>query len=204
MSKKIKYAKIIVDDVLFNLNKGVNYLEDKEVLTSSAMTWKIIVWFIVFEVAFNILYNILYGLATNIINSSIITTIIAIVLQGLAAFCIWECSMATAFKEKTINKKDVQTLMNYLMIFTVVTCLFNAISSYSKVYDVFDDPYQKAQSSVISEYILSDEHAAEYNAEREQLRKETYTQVTIVQIGVFAVYIGSLLLHKKMVSNYAV
>lgn len=178
-------------------------MEDKECLTSSAMTGKIIVWFIVFEIAFSFLYRILYGVASNIINSAIVTTIISIVLQGLVAFCVWEFSIDIAFKEKTINKKDVQTVMNYLIIFTVVICIFTTILNYSKVnYDIFEEPYKKDVSSFISE--VSDEYVAEYNEQREQLRKEAYTQVTILQIGIFVVYIGSLLLHKKMVSNYAV
>lgn len=214
MSKKIKYVKIIVDDVLFNLNKGVNYLEDKQVATVRTITGELIGGYILYGILFGILYSVIYSLISKMFSadSLIPTAIIAIILQGITTFCIWRCSIATTFRKRLIDRNDVQTVMKNLMIFTVIWCILSGLMNYSNVNEQIDQKINSNATLMLSEtymkYLYDDEEIAQYQAEKEKFISEAktklYTYLTVLEIGLIAIYLGAVPLQKKAILKYAV
>lgn len=214
LSKKIKYVRITSDNVIFWKNKGVSYLENKQVATVRTITGELIGGFILYGIVFGILYSIIYAVITNIFSeaSLILTAIIAIVLQAIAVFCIWRCSIATTFRKRSIETNDVKIVMKNLMIFTVIICFITAIANFMRVNDAVEELINSDTELMVAEaymeYLYDDEEIAQYKAEKENIINETktelYTYLIVLEIGLLVVYLGVVPLQKKAIMKYAV
>ena len=189
-------------------------MEDKQVATVRTITGELIGGYILYGIAFSILYSIIYSTISKMFSSDslIPTAIIAIILQGITSFCIWRCSIATTFRKRLIDRNNVQTVMKNLMIFTVILCIISGLMNYSNVNKQLDKTINSNTSLMLSEtymkYLYDDEELAQYQAEKEKVISETktklYTYLTVLEIGLLAVYLGVVPLQKKAILKYAV
>lgn len=189
-------------------------MENKQVATVRTITGELIGGFILYGIVFTILYNFIYSSITNHISedSFILTAFIAIILQGIAVFCIWRCSIATTFRKRLIETDDVKTVMKNLIIFTVIICFSTSLINFVHVKESVEDAVNSDTSLKLSEsymqYLYDDDEIAQYEAEKEKIISETksklYTYLTVLEIGLLVVYLGALPLQKKAILKYAV
>lgn len=145
-------------------------------------------------------------------DSLIPTAIIAIILQGITTFCIWRCSIATTFRKRLIDRNDVQTVMKNLMIFTVILFIISGLMNYLEVNEKVEKTINSNASVILSEsymkYWYDDDEMAQYQAEKEKVISETktklYAYLTVLEIGLLAIYLGVVPLQKKAIQKYAV
>ena len=193
---------------------GVNYLENKQIATVRTITGELIGVFFLFGIVFTIIYSLLYSVISNSISeeSLILTAIIAIILQGIAVFCVWRCSITITFKKRLIETNNVKIVMRNLLIFTAIICLISLITNFSKVNETINETINSNHSLAISEnymkYLYDDEEIAQYEAEKERVINEAetrlYIYLTVLEIGLIVVYFGAVLLQKKAILKYAV
>ena len=189
-------------------------LENKQVATVRTITGELIGGFILYGIVFGILYSIIYSAITNRISedSLLLTAIITIILQGITVFCVWRCSIVTTFRKRLVEANNVNIVMKNLMIFTVIICVINAIINFSKINDTVEETINSDANIIISEtymkYLYDEEEIAKYEAEKEKIVNETkknlYTYLTILEIGLLVVYIGIVLLQKNAILKYAI
>ena len=189
-------------------------LENKQVATVRTITGELIGGFILYGIVFGILYSIIYSAITNRISedSLLLTAIITIILQGITVFCVWRCSIVTTFRKRLVEANNVNIVMKNLMIFTVIICVINSIINFSKVNDTVEETINSDANIIISEtymkYVYDEEEIAKYEVEKEKIVNETkknlYTYLTILEIGLLVVYIGIVLLQKNAILKYAI
>ena len=189
-------------------------MENKEVATVRTITGELIGGFILYGIPFAILYSIIYALISKVIPSEslVMTVIIAIILQGLGAFLVWKCSIATTFRKRSIDRNDVPTVMKNLMIFTVIFCFISAIMNFSEVNQKIDKTINSNASGQLSEnfmkYMYDDEQIAQYQAEKEkaidEAKTKLYTYLAVLEIGLLAVYLCVVPLQKNSILKHAV
>ncbi len=189
-------------------------MENKQVATVRTITGELIGGFILYGIVFGILYSIIYSAITNRISedSLLLTAIITIILQGITVFCVWRCSIVTTFRKRLVEANNVNIVMKNLMIFTVIICVINAIINFSKINDTVEETINSDANIIISEtymkYLYDEEEIAKYEAEKEKIVNETkknlYTYLTILEIGLLVVYIGIVLLQKNAILKYAI
>lgn len=187
-------------------------MENKEVATVRKITGELIGGFLLYGIAFGILYNIVYAAISNRISSDslILTAIIAIILQGIAVFCVWRCSIATTFRKRVINRNDVKTVMRNLIIFTVIICFITTLMNFLEVNEKVDKTIQS--DLMLSEFFMKYEYdfdeIAKYQGEIEkaisEVKTKLYTYLGVLEIGLLAVYLGVVLLQKKAILKHAV
>jgi len=185
-------------------------LENKEVANVRTITGELIGGFILYGIPFGILYSIIYSAITNRISSDslILTAIIAIILQGITVFCVWRCSIATTFRKRAIDINDVSKVMKNLLIFTVIMCFITVLINFSEVNEKIDKTIDSELfvSESFMKYMYDDDEISQYKAEKEKAIKEAkskvYTYLAVLEIGLFAVYLGVVPLQKKSILKY--
>lgn len=187
-------------------------LENKQVATVRTITGELIAGFILYGIVFGILYSFIYSAITNRISedSLILKAIIAIVFQGIAVFCIWRCSIATTFRKKLIETNDVKIVMKNLMIFTVIFCFLTALTNFEQVNEIVENEINSSLkvSEMYMQYLYDYDEIAQFEAEKEKIINETKsklnTYLVVLEIGLFAVYLGVVPLQKKTILKYTV
>ena len=189
-------------------------MENKQVATVRTITGELIAGFLLYGIVFSILYRFIYSAITNGISadSLILKAIIAIILQGIAVFCVWRCSISTTFRKRLIEANDVKIVMRNLTIFTVIVCLITAIMNYAQVNETIEDAINSDVGIMMSEtymqYLYDDDEIAQYESEKENIINETktklYTYLAVLEIGLLAVYLGAVPLQKKAILKYVV
>lgn len=189
-------------------------MENKQVSTVRTITGELIGGYILYGIVFSILYSFIYSFIINRISgdSLILKTIITIILQGIIVFCIWRCSIATTFRKRLIETNDIKIVMKNLMIFTIIICFITAMINFAQVNETLEKTINSDRSVIMSEtymkYLYDDEEIAQYEAEKEKIINETkgklYTYLAILEVGLFAVYLGVVPLQKKAILKYAV
>lgn len=189
-------------------------MEDKQVATVRKITGELIGGFLLYGIVFSFLYNLIYSMITNKIEDDalILIAVIAIILQGITAFCIWRCSIATTFRKRLIERNDVKKVMRNLMIFTVIVCIISAIMNFVEVNNAVDEAIDSNANIIMAEsymqYIYDDDEIAQYEAEKEEVINETktklYTYLAVLEVGLLIVYLGVIPLQKKAILKYAV
>lgn len=185
-------------------------MENKEIVTSGKITQSLIGNWLLWGLVLGILYSFIYNLITSSIESMVVLALVTIVLQGITAILVWNCSTSSSFKKKTISYNDVPKVMKNLVIFTIVICAVTAIYNISNVHSTIDKAiesnYQLKFSESMLSYLYDDEEMAEYQVEKEKAIKELkgkmYTYLIILEIGLTAVYLGVLPLEKKYILKY--
>lgn len=189
-------------------------MENKEIANVRTITGELIGGFILYGILFGILYSVIYSRISNIFStdSLISTAILAIILQGITAFCTWRCTIATTFRKRLIGINDVQTVMKNLMIFTIILCIITGLINYSTVTEKLNKTINSNSTLILSEaymkYYYDDNEFAQYQAEKEKIIIETqnklYKYLTVLEIGLVIVYLGVVPLQKKTILKYAV
>lgn len=187
---------------------------NKEIATVRKATGELIGGFFLYGILFGILYSIVYNLvvAKFASNSLMPKAIIAIILQGITVFLIWQSSTASTFKKRNIYRDDVPTVMRNLVIFTIIICIGSAIVNFAQVNSTIDkmvetDVGLKLREGYMS-YLYSDEQMAEYEVQKKQAITEAkgklYGYLAVLEVGLLAVYLGVLPLEKNMIMKYSV
>lgn len=189
-------------------------MENKETATVRTITGELIGGFILYGIVFSILYSFIYASISKMVSSDslILIAVIAIILQGIAAFCVWRCSIATTFRKRSIDRNDVPTVMKNLLIFTVIFCFISALMNFSEVNETLDKTINSNASLQLSEnfmkYMYDDDEMAQYQAEKEKVISETktklYTYLAVLEIGLLVVYLGVVPLQKNSILKHAV
>jgi len=188
----------------------VNYLETKQVANVRTITGELIGGFILYAIPFGILYHILFSVISNRFssNSLIALVILSIILKGISVFCIWRCSIATTFRKRLIDKKDIQTVMKNLIIFTAILCMITTLVNFSDINNKLFAYSSMMSPTSYTNYSYTVDGIAEYQAAKEKFineaKKELYMHLVILEIGLFAVYFGMLPLQKKAILKNAV
>lgn len=175
-------------------------MEDKQVATVRTITGELIGGFVLYGIVFGILYRIISRVIST--DSLILTAIIAIVLQGIRVFCTWRCSIATTFRKRLIDRNDVQTVMKNLMIFTIILFLISGLMNYSDINKSLKTIEKMTEAYMY--YVDDPEAISQYKAENEKNISELYTYLTVLEIGLLAVYLGAVPLQKKAILKHAV
>ena len=182
-------------------------MEEKKVADVRTIMGELIGGFFLYGFLFAIIYNMLMipFLKTD---SYILVGIMTVIIQGIGAFLIWQFSIRTTFRKRAINYSDVQTVIKYLLIFTVIICVVNGIYTYSsfkkKETAISEtlDTYGRLIGSITEENEMTD--YKELREEYDKKVKEIYTCIAIVEIGLLIVYLGAVPLQKSTIEKYAV
>ena len=185
-------------------------MENKEVVTVQKITQRLIGYWFLWTIVLGIFYSIVFSLITKNIDSMISLAIITIVLQGITIFCIWMLSTTFAFKTDTIARNDVPTVMKNMLIFTIIICVINAIYNFytlnTKIEESLNsNPILKYQEDLMYELYNSDvmeEYRKQKNAEIKEAKREAYTYLAVIEIGLTAVYLGVLPLEKREILKH--
>lgn len=188
-------------------------MENKETATVRTITGELIGGFILYGIVFGILYSFIYASISKMVSSDslILIAVIAIILQGIAAFCVWRCSIATTFRKRSIDRNDVPTVMKNLLIFTVIFCFISALMNFSEVNEKIDKTINFNGSLQFTESFMKNmynDEMAQYQAEKEKVINETktklYTYLAVLEIGLLVVYLGVVPLQKNSILKHAV
>ena len=185
-------------------------MENKEIVSSRKMSQLLTGYWLSWGILGGIIYSFLYSLITESIESIALKAIIAIVGQGIVVFFLWKLSTSSAFKNRTISKDDVPTVMRNLIIFTIVICVITSIYNISLVNSSIDKAinsnYQLQNQERLMSRLYSNEKLNEYNKEKEKIISDTkskaYMYVTILEVGVTVVYLAVLPLEKKEILKH--
>lgn len=185
---------------------------NKEVANVRTITGELIGGFILYGIVFSIIYNIIYSVITNLVasDSLILIAIISIILQGIAAFCIWRCSIATTFRKRLIDINNVDQVMKNLMIFTIIICCITALMNFVQVNGQVEETVNSDANIIMSErymsFLYNEEEIAQYKAEKEKIINETqtklYTYLAVLEIGLLIVYLGVVPLQKNAILKH--
>ena len=123
---------------------------------------------------------------------------------------VWKFSTITVFKKRTIYTHEVSTVMKNLTIFTIIICLITAIYNFSQINSRIDKIIESDISLSINDlyasYLYNAKEKAQYEAQRKEAISKAKGQVylTVLEIGLLAVYFGVLPLEKKNILKYTV
>ena len=189
-------------------------MENKEIATVRTITGELIGGFILYGIVFSFLYSFIYSSIANTFSddSLILKAILAIILQGITAFCVWRCSIATTFRKRLIETDDVKKVMKNLIIFTIILCVITAMMNFSEVNKTIEEIINSDANIMMSETFMNkfynDEQIAQYEAEKEKIINEAktklYTYLAVLEIGLIAVYLCVVPLQKKAILKYSV
>lgn len=185
-------------------------METKEVATSGKITQELIGGWFLYGIIYGIIYRIIANIVLATVESKIIQAIIVIILQGITVFFVWHSSIASTFKKRTMYYNDVSNLMKNLTIFTIIICVINGIYNYSKVdsaiNDALDSNYELKFAERTMSYLYDEDQMAEYQKLKEEkieeAKKQLYVYLTLLEIGLTAVYLIVLPLEKKEILKY--
>ena len=186
-------------------------MENKQISTVRTITGELIGGYILYGIVFDILYNIIYTLISKQITTISITPeiIIIIILQGISTFCIWRCSIATTFKKRTIETKEIRKVIKNLIIFTIILCSISCIMKFNKINNLIEESANKSETllELYTNQIKEENQIKQYQENQEKNIKETkeklYKNVAIFEIIITAVYIGVVPLQKKAIQKHA-
>lgn len=175
-------------------------MENKDLISSKKMSQKLIGMWILWGLLFGFIYSFVFSLLTVFINSVIIEAIISIILQGLMAFILWKLSTTSAFKNNTVSIDDVPTIIRNLVIFTIIICILNGVYNISQVNssidEIINNDYQLKISESYMKILYNTEELTEYNIQKEksikEAKKQAYTYLIILNIGLTVVYLAVL------------
>lgn len=108
-------------------------MQNKYTVSTKRMTCEIVGLFLVFFVIFSLSFSFLSNLVSR--SSMIFYYIISAFKVLICAFMTWKCGIYFAFRQKTILKEDLESLLKNLMIFVIILCLLitiNNIMSFNK------------------------------------------------------------------------
>lgn len=189
-------------------------MENKEIATVRKITGELIGGFFLYGILFGILYNIVYSFIVLALPSAskLLIAFIAIILQGLAVFCIWRCSISTTFKKRAIDRNDVSTVIRNLLIFTVIVCIISGFFNFYDANKKFDETISSSAELQIHDHfansLYSKNQKAQYEAEKEKALNEAKAELTtyliVLEIGLLIVYLGVVPLQKKSILKHAV
>ena len=189
-------------------------MEEKEFATTKKVTSELIGGFFLWGILFGSIYSFLYSLIVRKVfsNSLIGTSITAIILQGITVILVWKFSTITVFKKRTIYTHEVSTVMKNLTIFTIIICLITAIYNFSQINSRIDKIIESDISLSINDlyasYLYNAKEKAQYEAQRKEAiskaKGQVYGYLTVLEIGLLAVYFGVLPLEKKNILKYTV
>ena len=168
------------------------------------------IWAFLGTLAINLLTNILSGVLGSIIETWLIQSIVSLLLQAVLVILIWKSSVKSSFKKKTIQQVEVSKVMRNLIIFTIIICLANGIYQYSTINNTVETTVnnQLKYYERLMSYTHNADKIAEYELQKteaiEQIKSELYKRLTVLEIGIFVVYLGVLPLTKKDILENAV
>ena len=185
-------------------------MENKQIVTSGKITQSLIVNWLLWGILFGIIYSFVYGLLSYAISSLVLRAILAIILQGIMAIGLWKLSTSSSFREKTISYNDVSKVIKNLVIFTIIICVLNGAYNFfeinSKIDKAVNSNIQLRMSESMMSRIYSDKKMAEYNKQKEEainkVKSQAYVYLTVLEIGLTAVYLAVLPLEKKEILKY--
>lgn len=185
-------------------------MEDKEIVTSGKMTQYLIGNWLLWGIFFGIIYSFIYSLITSSMESMVGRVLVAIVLQGITAILVWKCSTSSSFKKKTISHNSVSVVMKNLVIFTLLLCAIVTIYNIHNINIIVDETiesnYELKFSESMMSYLYDDDEIAKYTKQKEEaiekVKKQYYTYLIILEIGITIVYLAILPLEKREILKY--
>lgn len=173
--------------------------EERKIVTVGKMSTELIVGFFVYGIVYGIIYYLLINfLAVLRIESLIVTAIISIILQGIFAFLTWKWNISATLKKRTITKDKVPAIMRDLYIFTIILCVVTAIFNFRKV-DMNLDYEINTELKLEGIYRNSSDYQEQKELVTKEVKKGLYTYLAVLEVGLFVVYIGVILLQKKRI-----
>lgn len=189
-------------------------MDNRQVISSKSFSGELIGRFILFTILFSIIWSLLSSIILNRIpeDSVVLKAIVAIIFQGIFLFLSWRFSISSAFKKKTINKHDVNTVFKYILIFTIIIYCISLIANFINVRKTAEEAVNSDTYIVLIDtyikYHPDDEKVAEYKQQKEELINKvsnlTYTYLLISEIGLLIVYLISTILQKKSIAKFSV
>ena len=182
-------------------------MENKELVSSGKITQSLIGYWLLWGIVFSIFYSIVLGILSSFIRSTTVIAIISVILQGTVAFLIWKFSTYSSFKKKTISYNDVSKVMRNLIIFTVIVCLINGAYNFLQINNSINKAMSAKSVSNLGESFYKTESLKAIYEELEQkaidnFKKQSYTRLAILEIGLTVMYLAVLPLEKKEILKY--
>lgn len=196
---------------------------NKEIYSSGKITASIIINWIAWSLIYGLIYGLVGGLAINIIyklvvsilgksvEGWIIQSILLLIAEGFLVFIIWKSSIKSTFKNKLIRQSDVSKVMKNLFILTIVFFIAHGTYNFININKTIEETvatttqnYEKLMSYIPNNKNKIAEYQKQMNEMIEQAKDELYKRLTILEIGIAAVYLVALPLNKKEILNNAV
>lgn len=185
-------------------------MENKEFATAKKITQELIGGWFLWGIVFGIIYSVVSNLIIAFVKSQILQAIVVIVLQGIFVITVWKLSTSMTFKKRTMSRDGVSVVMRNLIIFTVIICVVNGIYNFVKVnntiQEVLNSNVQLNWTEKRMNYLYSEEEMADYYKQKEEIiqktKKQSYINLTLLELGLTAVYLAVLPLEKRELLKY--
>ena len=196
---------------------------NKEIYSSGKITASIIInwiaWGLIYGLiygliggfAINIIYKIIVGILGKSIESWIIQSVLLLIAEGFLIFIIWKSSIKSTFKNKLIRQSDVSKVIKNLFIITIIFFIAHGTYNFININNTIEETiatttqsYERLMSYVSNNKNKIAEYQKQLDEALEKAKSELYKRLTILEIGIAAVYLVALPLNKKEISKYAV
>lgn len=190
-------------------------IEENNVLTANQMIGELLLSLVLYGGISAILYRIIYTLTYKYFVENEQYTLLAffiVVLQALMVFAMFKLANRRVLKKGTIYKEDVVKVIKNISIIIIILLLIQAFSIFSNVdttiKKVTEEDFWWQYSERVLPYLYDENEMAIYQAEKEKIIKEVknqmYHYLTIVEIGICAIYASAILLEKRYLENKSI
>lgn len=173
-------------------------MQNKRIVSTKRMTCEIIGLFLVFFIIFSLFFSFLSDLISG--SSTIFYYIIGVFKVLICAFVTWKCVIYFAFRQKTIFKEDLESLLKNLMVFVIILCLLitvNSIMSLNKEKEELNSTINTYNDLV--ENLFDSEEKEEYAALIHNEFREIYVRFFLNGIILWIVHICVYNIQKKYI-----
>lgn len=169
---------------------------------------------IMYFIGYKIIYEFISTLITTVFESSeiislIIQIIIGLILQWIFMSLAWSNSIKKTRQKTEIDANDIPNIMNGLTLFTMLICLvlgvINFISCEVKLNEEIKNSYTIQLYENYIERFEDYMDVSEYKKEKDkmimEIKKEVYSYLLFLEVGVTVVYFSVLPSVKKELQN---
>lgn len=178
------------------------------------MTGELLLRIVLYGVISYIIYRIAYSLAVHFMEDDenfILLGLIVLALQSLMVFVTFKLANRQAFKKGTIYKNDVGNVIKNVSFVIIVILLIQVLGTFANVSSSVDEAVQDDFGLEYREHLMSifydDDDMAVYQVEKEkaiqEVKNKLYQYLTIVEVGIIAIYGTAIFLEKKSIYKRA-
>ncbi|MBR6033734.1 MAG: hypothetical protein IKP28_03225 [Clostridia bacterium] len=190
-------------------------IENQNILSANQMSAELLLAIVMYGVICYIINYILYAIVVaKVIKQGNYGALVAFILCSHTLIISITLKLANkkAFKKGTIYKSEVGKVFKNVAFVIIVVLLFSVLGAYGNVESVVENKinenlWMKLENNIASS-VLNKTQMSAYQESKEnsiQKMKDTvYSYLTIVEIGIVAIYVTAIFIEKKSLYKKAI